>query len=277
MPKLLSCLFPFCRSPSPDPNSDSNSKTSGRTPPSDSAPPSVARDKKVIGKSGDGGESDGVGVGVVGVSASVGGGNSGVHHSYGGHSSVSYDHGGCDYGGWDGGGCFSGDSEVDMADGTRKRVSNLTKGDRVLCDLKGKTSEVICLLVMEVPSGHKPMVMFPGGLKITPRHLIFMNGEWVQPSAVERVRLAACRYVYNIMLDHESTILVNGVTCIALGHGKQGELQHEFWGDWDRVARTMREIDAEGFKQGRVHVGGTMRDATSGRVFGFTKPTRRDC
>ena len=246
---------------------------SGRTPPSDSASPSVAMNKKVTGQSGAGGERDGVGVVV---------GYSGVHHGRGSggfHSGVSYDHsgdpGGGDSGGCDPGGCFFGDSEVDMADGTRKLVSNLSKGDRVLCDLQGKTSEVICLLVMEAPSGRKPMVMFPGGLKITPGHPIFMNGEWVKPSAVGR--FAACRYVYNIILDHESTILVNGVTCVALGHGKQGELQHEFWGDWDRVAKTMREIDAEGFKQGRVHVGGTMRDATSGRVFGFTKPTRRDC
>jgi hypothetical protein len=208
----------------------------------------------------------------VGAFGGGGGGNgdSGGHH--GGVDYGCYDSGGCDYGGFDG--CFSGDSEVHMADGTRKLVKDLIKGDLVSCDLNRKTSEVTCLLVMEMPAGPIPMVVFPGGLNITPRHLILIDGGWIQSSALGQVRRVECRYVYNIMLDHESTVIVNGVTCIALGHGSQGKLQHEFWGDWDRLAKTMREIDVEGFQQGQVLVGGVIRDATSGRVCGFTKPTR---
>lgn len=195
------------------------------------------------------------------------------HHDSGGPVSTN-DCGGWDGGGWDCGGCFSGDSEVHMSDGTRKLVKNLVKGDRVLCEPSGKMSEVVCLLVMETPSDPIPVVVFPEGLKITPRHLIFMDGKWTKACDRGRAHLIKCRYVYNIMLNHDSTVIVNGVTCITLGHGKQGEVQHEFWGNWDRLTRTMGEIDPEGFEHGQVHVGGTIRDTTTGRVCGFRKPTR---
>ena len=78
--------------------------------------------------------------------------------------------------------------------------------------------------------------------------------------------------MYNVLLDRKSSIVVNDVVCVALGHGLSGEgVEHEFWGNWDRVVGAFKEVDSAGFENGRVIVGGMVRDKGTRRVMNFSR------
>lgn len=177
--------------------------------------------------------------------------------------------GGCD-------GCFSGDSLVTMANGETKFVPDIRKGDRVVCNLEGRTAKVLCVLALRVGHGRCGMVSISDGLKITARHPILVNGMWSDPKDMGVVKGTACRFVYNVLLESEGTIVVGGVTCVALGHELLGVKAHEFWGNRERIVEELRRVDAKGFQKGRVEITGTKRDAVTGRVCGFRGSEPRD-
>jgi hypothetical protein len=47
--------------------------------------------------------------------------------------------------------------------------------------------------------------------------------------------------------------------CAGFGHKRNSYTRHEFWGDWERVVRCLRDIDAMGFDKGRVGVARKLR------------------
>lgn len=130
------------------------------------------------------------------------------------------------------------------------------KGDKVLCDLNGSTASVICVMVMRIPCGHIPMIEFPSGLQITPQHPIFLNEKWVKPQDIGHIKRVEYKYVYNILLDRTGIIIVNAITCVALRHGINGEVQHEFWGNRDTIVNAFCHIDKSQFEEGRILVSG---------------------
>ena len=210
---------------------------------------------------GDGGDGGGDGGGGDG-----GGGDGGCDGGDGGD-------GGGDGGDGGGDGCFSGDSLVQMSDQSLKPVGELKKGDQVVCDATESTAEVVCVVAMRVSSPRIRMFQLTYGLQITARHPILLPGtrDWVSPQHlplfVARAVNLNCSHVYNVILSAgSSTMLINGVTCLTLGHGFQGELEHEFWGNRERVVGSLLAIDANGFERGWIEVGGTLRDGLSGRV-----------
>jgi hypothetical protein len=170
-------------------------------------------------------------------------------------------------GGWVDG-CFGGDSEVWMADGRRKLVRDLAKGDRICCDAGSQTAEVQCVVAMHVKGCRAPMVHFPSGLAITPTHPVLDNsGEWVPAEKVHERRVVDIDRVYNFLLDRQHSIVVNGVICVVMGHG--GSMKHPFWGNWNKVARCLCVVDREGFKDGLVELAGAVRNESTGMVYGF--------
>lgn len=72
-----------------------------------------------------------------------------------------------------GGGCIDGNSDVLMADGTSKKVRNISKNDEV--KTPNGTSKVRCVLRTSINSNIK-MVSFPRGLVITPYHPVLFAG-----------------------------------------------------------------------------------------------------
>lgn len=157
-----------------------------------------------------------------------------------------------------GGGCFLGTNTVQMADGSTTSVQDIVKGDKVACNKRGdEVSVVACVLVTRIPSGRARMVTFPdSGLCITPGHPILVDGSWVRPKDVRPVSLTKCDYYYSFLLDDGGTsVIINGVICVTLGHGIKGDVRkHELWGDLQNLTRMMRTVDDVGFSKGRVEV-----------------------
>ena len=174
------------------------------------------------------------------------------------------------HGGGGGGdtGCFGGGSVVWMTDRRHKLVKDLRQGDRIRCDTGGQIAEVRCVVAMRIPGSRAHMVHFPDGLAITPTHPVLdSNGEWVPAEKMYESRVVDIDRVYNFLLDRQHTIMINDVTCVVMGHG--GSMKHGFWGNWDGVARCLRKVDPEGFRNGLVEVAGTVRNETTGLVNGF--------
>lgn len=157
-----------------------------------------------------------------------------------------------------GGGCFLGTNTIRMADGSTVLVQDISKGDRVACNERGDVKGVIsCVLVTKVPAGSAPMVTLPkSGLCITPGHPILVNNSWIKPKDIQPVTLTNCDCYYNFLLeDGGASVIVNGIVCVALGHGIKGKVtEHGLWSDSQKVTSLMREFDSIGFSEGRVEI-----------------------
>ena len=87
--------------------------------------------------------------------------------------------GGGGYGGHCGGGCFAGECLVDMGNGERKLVKDMTKGD--LIATPNGSARVVCVIKSLTMNGTSKICEFENGLMITPGHPIMHNGEWKYP------------------------------------------------------------------------------------------------
>merc|ERR1719240_2538543 len=104
------------------------------------------------------------------------------------------------------------------------------------------------------------MVTIPGGLTITPGHPVRINGEWMRSRDVPggSVTSNSCSCVYNFVLDHCHTLLVDGIECVTWGHGITGDVVgHPYFGS-SRIIRDLARMP--GWKQGLVCVDGFLRD-----------------
>lgn len=190
------------------------------------------------------------------------------------------------------GGCIAGECVVRMADGSEKRVDQIVKGDKVASSIAGagSVSEVVCVVKTHCYNGRESLVTLPGGLRLTPYHPVHVNESgWRFPLdlAVPQ-RDARCANVYNFVLRGEThAMVVNGVECITLGHGLEGDVVgHAYFGT-QRVVDDLRKM--RGFAQGLVELypaacGGhsQVRDEKTGMVCGFAQgvdvpPTSGNC
>ena len=63
------------------------------------------------------------------------------------------------------------------------------------------------------------LVSLPGGLTITERHPIMVNGKWSLPCEISSERVSnTSNYVYCFVLDKCHVALVNGIQCVTWGH-----------------------------------------------------------
>ena len=78
----------------------------------------------------------------------------------------------------------------------------------------------------------KPLLRLEGGLTITKRHPVRVNGVWMLPQQLQGVEVEnPAGVVYNFVLDQSHVVLVNGVECITWGHGFQDPVvQHRYYG-----------------------------------------------
>lgn len=70
------------------------------------------------------------------------------------------------------GGCIDGDCNVQMADGSFKKVKKIKKED--LVKTPTGSSKVMCILRTSI-NGVIPMIHFPRGLVITPYHPVLID------------------------------------------------------------------------------------------------------
>ena len=135
------------------------------------------------------------------------------------------------------GGCFTGDSVILLANGDKKLVKDLVKGDRVMTlrDPYGlktglSNASVVCIL-KTITTGNVNLVTTPKGLKITPWHPIITRGIWCHPGNVFETKVEPCNEIYTILLDKDFTFNLNGHWVIGIGHNyKIGILAHEYFG-----------------------------------------------
>ncbi len=162
-----------------------------------------------------------------------------------------------------GGGCFGGLGLVSMADGTKKRVIDLVRGDTVLSN--GVGAKVLCLVVF--PIHGKTQMATVSGMKITPKHPILSEGVWKYPRETGKVEEEYCDFIYNVVLDQGHTVTINGVEAVTLGHGKHDNItvRHAYYGS-QRVVEDIKRFS--GWTEGKVLMAGCKkyRDPFSGAV-----------
>lgn len=123
---------------------------------------------------------------------------------------------------YESGGCFGETSTVQVgAAKVPTSVKNVRKGDKIV--VADGFATVICVAKI-ARSASKSLLRFPGGLTITPRHPIRVNGEWTQPCKLTSDETSnESGFVYNFVLDRSHVPLINGIECVTWGHGLTAE------------------------------------------------------
>ncbi|KAH3761987.1 Voltage-dependent calcium channel subunit alpha-2/delta-2 [Pelomyxa schiedti] len=181
------------------------------------------------------------------------------------------------YYGGGGGGCFAGDCTVHVHNVGETRIDQLRKGDIVLTS-GSKLATVICIISLKRTG---PLVMFPGGLKITPHHPALLHGSWRKPSSmvgspgVSEVENPS-GVVYNLVLDSAHVLVVNGIACVTWGHNLKGNseeesrvLYHSFYGT-EKVVEALKILSS--WESGFLQVE-PIRHNSSGHTIGFSMVT----
>jgi len=131
-------------------------------------------------------------------------------------------------------GCFDSNCTITMADGSKKILKNLNKGDKILsCDLNNipQIASIVCILEIKITYGIREFVDFESGLNITPWHPIKYENEWVFPANIKPPIVKCCDSIITLVLDNHHIGFINGYQCIMLGHNyKNGILKHPYYG-----------------------------------------------
>jgi hypothetical protein len=151
--------------------------------------------------------------------------------------------------------CFHGDSLVKMANGQMKEIRSIRKGDVVYT--RNGPATVKCLTVSQ--TNGKTELVNVNGLLVTPYHPVKVNGEWKFPTDVADVEMKECEAVFNLVLDKNHSININGVEAVTLGHDFKGPVVgHEYFGS-QKVINDLK--NTEGWKDGIVFVYGGKKES----------------
>jgi len=128
------------------------------------------------------------------------------------------------------GGCFAGSSLCHLADGRRVPVGQLRKGDLLAAPTEGDAAgRVLCVVRTACPTGTADMVMLgptgKGQCMLTPFHPVRIGNKWKFPKDLAAVEEVPCKAVFNLVLDAGHIAMINGVSCVTLGHGLQEEVR----------------------------------------------------
>jgi hypothetical protein len=146
-----------------------------------------------------------------------------------------------------GGSCFAAHCEVLMANGSRKPIFEIRRGD-IVQTLNGPT-RVEYAIEFNIKAKSQPMSQI-GSLCITPWHPILQNNEWIRPADKVGYTDRLIQTVYNLILDNNHTINIEQQWCITLGHGQTfGILYHPFFGSIWKVIGCLQH--QPGFSNGR--------------------------
>lgn len=145
------------------------------------------------------------------------------------------------------GGCWAPGSLIKMADGPRKPIEDLRRGDRVWTIAGSATVEYAIEIGTKQPK--QPMVLL-GDLLITPWHPVLNKMTWVYPADLGQIADYEVPKVYNLLLSHGHIVDVGGVLTVSLGHGFKGNvIEHPFFGNRDLILYDL--ASQPGFAEGR--------------------------
>jgi hypothetical protein len=177
-----------------------------------------------------------------------------------------------------GGGCFGRGStalvsrSADLDSFVRTDVTAVQPGDFVR--VVGGAAEVVCVAKIAEASGAR-LCELPGGLRITAKHPVRIDGRWQLPSELPEAKSVKNSegFVVNFLLrgddgrthDHGKILLIDGVECASWGHGLKGEVIGDaFWGS----KKVTEALEARAGAAGHVELRGCVRDA-KGKVVSF--------
>lgn len=146
-------------------------------------------------------------------------------------------------------GCFDGEGEVATADG-KKRVRELMKGDEVVC-AGGRKAKVAALVATKVNGPIKLVEL--KGVKLTSWHPVKLDGEWKFPANVRRGVVEYCDVIYNLVLECNHVVVINGLEVVTLGHGFKDNtvVEHDYFGS-QKVIDDMKKF--RGWDKGKVEI-----------------------
>ena len=169
------------------------------------------------------------------------------------------------------GGCIAGDALARLADGSRRKLRDLRKGDRL--GLPGGGSATLRCLVRTDLAEPVDMVRLPGdGPLVTPYHpVLTADGSWAFPVQLAEPRPVQLDAFFNLVLDGGAMAVLDGWCCVALGHGLRGDpvVEHPYFG----TARVLVDLEQlPGFEAGEVVLqqGVLLRDPATGLVVGMS-------
>ena len=149
--------------------------------------------------------------------------------------------------------CFSGDSLVQMKDGSFVRCDNIIPGD--LVGVNGR--KVKCVVKTKSLNGLQTLVQLSSTIKATPWHPVLHNGKWEFPVNIAPAKIERCDATYNFVLEDSScpedhTMSIGGFLCATLGHGVTSNpsdvRSSEFWGK--QIIEDLKQL--EGWKDGYI-------------------------
>ena len=158
---------------------------------------------------------------------------------------------------YNGGGCFHEMCKIEMADGSKKLLKDVVKGDIVKSiDVFGKSSKtestIECVVKTIILSGNIDLVNFPSGLKITPWHPIKMLGGWSYPIHCIEPTFQSCNAIITFVLSDNHVAIINDVPCITLGHNcNEGILNHSYFST-SKIIDDLKEIT--GWENGYIKI-----------------------
>ena len=165
------------------------------------------------------------------------------------------------------GGCFAPNSLIRMADGSERLIQLLRKGSQVSTPAGPATVRALVVCHTIAPT----QLCLYGSLRITPWHPIHVEGEWKFPAVLpQTVHEHSSTTVYNVVLESNHMLYVNGIICVTLAHGFQGPIvKHEFFGT-DAILRDLKKAD--GWDVGHVVYQNltASRDPSTGRIIGWS-------
>jgi len=180
--------------------------------------------------------------------------------------------------------CFAGDCYVLMANGAKKLIRDIAKGDMVQ-SVNGP-AEVLCVIKTHCmkagKAGIEDLIVFPSGLKITPFHPVRVDGKWSFPGDLHPWQLdTPCDAVFNFVLSQGHVMMIEGVECVTLGHGfTEPVVSHKYFGT-ERVVSDLQRMP--GWNKGLVELfpalcqdGKCMVRDKDGLVCGFAPLVARD-
>lgn len=163
-------------------------------------------------------------------------------------------------------GCFHGDNLIRMADGSTKKIKDVTVGESVATP--NGFARVRYTVECRQRARSQPMTQY-GELSITPWHPIRIGGEWKYPAEVSGYTSRPVNVVYNFVLERDHIVIVGDVECCTLGHGFKGAvIEHSYFGD--SVVTDLR-IKAGGAETGHVMFENlkTVRHPTTDMIIGW--------
>ena len=146
-----------------------------------------------------------------------------------------------------GGGCWAPNTYVRMSDNTLMLIQNIQPNMKVWTPNGPALVEYVVVLGTKKST---QLMCKLGKLWITPWHPVLINNEWRHPDSISDIVDINMPIVYNLVLDKNHIIEVDGILSVTLGHGFNGPIvSHSFFGSKENVLRDLSKQN--GYDKGR--------------------------